>query len=137
MKRLVYPVIGLILVVLTVVQVKATRPSPSQPEKPAPLLSKSIAAEGRVVTYPGSEVSVGSDIAGTIERIAVNEKGDVVAIVRADDTRAALAQARAKVGESDADIRLYEAETARWQKLFEQAVGSKESWERAQRDLDA
>jgi RND family efflux transporter MFP subunit len=142
MKRLVYPVVGLILIVLTVVQVKATRPSSSQPEKPAPLVSKSIAAEGRVVTYPGSEVSVGSDIAGTIERIAVNEKdrvkkGDVVAIVRADDTRAALAQARAKVGESDADIRLYEAETARWQKLFEQAVGSKESWEKAQRDLDA
>ncbi len=142
MKRFVYPVIGLVLLVLTVVQVKATRPSSSRPEKPAPLVSKSIAAEGRVVTYPGSEVSVGSDIAGTIERIAVNEKdhvkkGDVLAIVRADDTRAALAQARAKVGESDADIRLYQAETARWQKLFEQAVGSKESWEKAQRDLDA
>lgn len=140
MKRLLIPVFGILLVVLTVVQVKATRPS-SNPA-PAPLVSKSISAEGRVVTYPGAEVSVGSDIGGTIESLRVNEKdrvkkGDVIAIVRADDTRAALAQARSRVGESDADVRLYEAETVRWRKLFEQAVGSKEAWEKAQRDLDA
>ena len=141
MKRLVYPVIGLVLVILTVVQVKATRPA-AHPGKPAPLVSKSISAEGRVVTYPGAEVSVGSDVGGTVESIAVNEKdhvkkGEVIAIIRADDTRAALAQARSHLGEVDADIRLYESESARWHKLFEQEVGSKETWEKAQRDLDA
>ncbi len=141
MKRLVYPVIGLVLVILTVVQVKATRPA-AHPLKPTPLVSKSISAEGRVVTYPGAEVSVGSDVGGTVESIAVNEKdhvkkGEVIAIVRADDTRAALAQARSHLGEVDADIRLYESESARWHKLFEQEVGSKETWEKAQRDLDA
>src|SRR5258708_9727097 len=141
MKRLVYPVIGLVLVILTVVQVKATRPA-AHPGKPAPLVSKSISAEGRVVTYPGAEVSVGSDVGGTVESIAVNEKdhvkkGEVIAIVGADETRAALAQARSHLGEVDADIRLYESESARWRKLFEQEVGSKETWEKAQRDLDA
>src|SRR5258708_39007541 len=115
MKRLVYPVIGLVLVILTVVQVKATRPA-AHPGKPAPLTSKSISAEGRVVTYPGSEVSVGSDIGGTVTTISVSEKdrvrkGDVIAIIRADDTRAALAQARSHLGEVDADIRLYESES--------------------------
>jgi len=141
MKRLLVFAFGLILIVLTVVQVKATRPA-AKPQAALPLASKSISAEGRVVAYPGSEVSVGSDVAGTVANVLVNEKdhvkkGDVVAIVRADDTRAALAQARSRVGECDADIRLYESETARWKKLFEQEVGSKEAWEKAQRDLDA
>lgn len=95
-----------------------------------------------MVAYPGAEVSVGSDVAGTIASIAVNEKdrvkkGDVVALIRADDTRAALSQARSRVGEADADIRLYESESARFKKLFDEEVGSKEAWEKAQRDLDA
>jgi RND family efflux transporter MFP subunit len=141
MKRILIPLIGLALVILTVAQVKATRP-PARPLSPAPIASKSIAAEGRIVAYPGAEVSVGSDVAGTVAAVLVNEKdkvkkGQVVALVRADDTRASLAQARSRVGECDADIRLYESETARWKKLFEQEVGSKEAWEKAQRDLDA
>lgn len=141
MKRLLAPVLGIVIVIMTVVQVRATHSS-HQPVRPAPLASKSISAEGRVVTYPGAEVSVGSDVAGTVTKIAVNEKdrvhkGDVIAIIRADDTRAALAQARSHLGEVDADIRLYESESARWRKLFEQEVGSKETWEKAQRDLDA
>jgi HlyD family secretion protein len=141
MKRLIAPALGLVIVVMTVVQVKATRPF--HPAAPAPLpASKSISAEGQVVTYPGAEVSVGSDIGGTVASISVNEKdrvrkGDVIAIIRADDTRATLAQARSHLGEVDADIRLYESESARWRKLFEQEVGSKEAWEKAQRDLDA
>ena len=141
MKRLLAPALGLVIVVMTVVQVRATRPS-RPAVSPPPTTSKSISAEGQVVTYPGAEVSVGSDIGGTVAQISVNEKdrvrkGDVIAIIRADDTRAALAQARSHLGEVDADIRLYESESARWRKLFEQEVGSKEAWERAQRDLDA
>ena len=141
MKRLIIPALGVIIVIMTVVQVKATRPS-HHPAAPASLTSRTISAEGRVVTYPGAEVSVGSDIGGTVTTIAVNEKdrvrkGEVIAITRADDTRAALAQARSHLGEVDADIRLYESESNRWRRLFEQEVGSKEAWEKAQRDLDA
>src|ERR1700719_1092817 len=110
MKRLLAPALGLVIVVMTVVQVKATRPS--HPVAPAPSpVSKSISAEGQVVTYPGAEVSVGSDIGGTVASVSVNEKdrvrkGDVIAIIRADDTRATLAQARSHLGEVDAHIRL-------------------------------
>lgn len=101
-----------------------------------------VIAEGRVAAYPGAEVTVGSDVAGTIERLEVVEqdvvhKGDVIATLRADDLRAALGEARARVGEADADIRLYELEVERAQRLFREDVGSKQTWEKSERDLDA
>jgi len=65
------------------------------------------------------------------------KKGDVIAIVRADDTRAALTEAKARVAEADADIRLYDLEAQRARKLWQGEVGSKESWEKSERDLDA
>src|SRR5260221_13657365 len=90
MKRLLAPALGLVIVVMTVVQVRATRPA-NHAAPPPRAASKSISAEGQVVTYPGAEVSVGSDIGGTVATISVNEKdrvrkGDVIAIIRADDT---------------------------------------------------
>jgi HlyD family secretion protein len=101
-----------------------------------------VSAEGRLTTYPGSEVTVGSDVAGTIERLAVQEKdtvhkGQVVATIKADDTRAALNEAKARVGEAEADIRLYELERDRARSLWNEDVGSRQSFEKADRDLDA
>jgi HlyD family secretion protein len=95
-----------------------------------------------VVTYPGAEVTVGTDVAGTIESLRVEEKdavkkGDVIAVIKAQDTRAALSVARARVGEAEADIRLFEAEVARAKHLFNEDVGSKQAWDKADRDLDA
>lgn len=142
MNRILYPILGLLILVATVVQVSATR-TPNVP-KPATIKAETprIVAEGRVVTYPGSEITVGSDVAGTIERLNVDEKqtvhaGDVLAVIKADDTRAALSVARARVGEADADTRLFEAEVARAQHLFREDVGSKQAWDKAERDLDS
>src|SRR5437899_1335888 len=86
-----------------------------------------ITAEGRVSTYPGGQVIVASDVAGTVVRLLVDEKsvvhaGDVIAEIRAEDTRAAIAQARARVNESDADVRLFEAEVNRSSELYESKV---------------
>jgi HlyD family secretion protein len=139
MKRLILPIIGIALLIITVVQVKAKH---NVPKPPQPVAERRLIVEGRLVTYPGHEVTVGSDASGTIERLNVDErdvvrKGDVIAIVRADDTRAALSEAKARVGEAEADIRLYELETQRARTLFEQAVGSKQAWEKSERDLDA
>jgi len=142
MNRILYPILGLLILAATVVQVRANRPKPvalsatTTPAKPR------VVAEGRVVTYPGAEVTVGSDVAGTIERMSVDEKqtvrkGQVLAIVKANDVRAALSVARARVGEAEADIRLFEAEVARAKNLWQQDVGSKQSWEKAERDLDS
>jgi HlyD family secretion protein len=143
MNRLLYPILGLLIVIATVVQVSATRtPKITKPQAVANAEAQRVVAEGRVVTYPGAEVTVGSDVAGTIDRLNVEEKqqvraGEVIAILRADDTRAALAVARARVGEAQADTRLFEAEVARAKHLFQEDVGSKQAWDKADRDLDS
>ena len=144
MTRFLYPVLALVLVAATVAQVSANRATKNTPA-PAAVAQREMAgvvAEGRLVSYPDAQVTIGSDAAGTIERLAVHEKdlvrrGDVIAVIRADDTRAALGQARARVGEADADIRLFELEIRRAHNLWEQQVGSKQAWEKAERDLDA
>ena len=143
MNRFLYPAIGLLILIATVAQVRATRPSP-----PTPLPAErgegrpTIAAEGRVVAYPGAEVTVGSDVAGTIERLNVEEKqairkGDVIAVIEAHDLRAALGVARARVGEADADIRLFGLEAERAKNLWQVDIGSRQTFEKAERDLDA
>ena len=143
MNRLLYPILGLLIVIATVVQVSATRtPKIEKPQAAAKAEVPRVVAEGRVVTYPGAEVTVGADVAGTIDRLSVEEKqhvraGEVIAVIRADDTRAALSVARARVGEAQADMRLFEAEVARAKHLFQEDVGSKQTWDKAERDLDS
>ena len=142
MNKILYPILAILILAATVVQVNATRSKPA-PQRIDKIAEKPrIAAEGRVVTYPGAEVTIGTDVAGTIDRLMVDEKeqvrrGETIAILKADDTRAALGVARARVGEADADIRLYESEVARAQNLFQVDIGSKQAWDKADRDLDA
>lgn len=145
MKKILYPALAILLLTATVAQVRATRDvravQPSQ-QQPATGKKHAVVAEGRLVSYPGAEVTVGSDAAGTVERLLVEEKqtvrkGQLLARIASEDTRAALAVARARVGEADADIRLYEAEVARAKHLWQEDVGSKQAWEKAERDLDA
>jgi RND family efflux transporter MFP subunit len=146
MKRILWPTIGLVILIATGAQVRAMMRSGATTPAPAQQLAAAhvprVSAEGRVVTYPGAEVIVGADAAGIVERLVVQEKdrvrkGDLLAVLRADDARAELAQSRAKVGEADADIRLFDAEAARMKKLFQEDIGTKEAWEKSERDLDA
>lgn len=142
MNRILYPLLGLLILAATVVQVSATRTKAPAPRVTAAAEKPRVVAEGRVVAYPGAEVTIGTDVAGTLDSLAVQEKeqvrrGQIIAVVRADDTRAALGVARARIKEADADIRLYEAEVGRAKNLWEVEVGSKQAWEKAARDLDA
>lgn len=146
MNRFLFPLLGILVLVATVAQVSANRSSAAGARNPLPTTRKentrTIAAEGRVVAYPGAEVMVGSDVSGTIDRLDVEEKqavkkGDVIAVIEANDTRAALAVARARVAEADADIRLFSLESSRARNLWTAEVGSKQAWEKAERDLDA
>lgn len=141
MKRFIAPAIGLVLLFITVAQTLLSAPAQTRVSVPQKV-ENHVVAEGRVATYPGAEVTVGSDVAGTIEKLDVAEqdvvhKGEVIATLRADDQRAALGEARARVGEAEADIRLFELETERAQRLFREDVGSKQAWEKSERDLDA
>ena len=143
MNRILYPILAVLLLVATVAQVYATRPKPAVTPNTSNVAAPArVVAEGRVVTYPGAEVVVGTDVSGTIEALRVSEKdtvrkGDVVAVIKAHDTHAALSVARARVAEADADMRLFEAEVVRAEHLWKEDVGSKQAWDKAERDLEA
>jgi RND family efflux transporter MFP subunit len=81
-----------------------------------------IRAEGRVVTYPGAEVVVGTDVGGRLRALPVLEKtkikkGDLVAEIDADEQKAALAEARRRVVEAEVDMKYFDAELTRSQNL--------------------
>src|SRR4051812_17595017 len=65
-----------------------------------------IRADGRVATYPNATVVVGTDRGGTLEMFALRERaavkrGDIIAELEASESRAALAEARARIHEAD------------------------------------
>jgi HlyD family secretion protein len=73
-----------------------------------------ITAEGRVVAYPGAEVTVGTEVLGMIvdmpafENAAVR-KGDLLIELRADDVKASLREAHFRLIEAEASLRLLQA----------------------------
>lgn len=143
MNRILFPILGVLLLIVVVVQIRAARSETLPASASAAVVdTPEVVAEGRVSTYPGGEVTVGGEVAGRIDRIAVEEqqnvrKGDLIATINADDIHAALAEARARVGELEADIRLYVVEAARAKELFDAEVGSRQAWDKALRDVDA
>ena len=91
MNRFLYPILGLVLLIATVAQVSANRAKVTTPPGAAVPHGEnnSVVAEGRLVSYPDAQVTVGSDAAGTIDRLAVHEKdvvhrGDVIAVIPSD-----------------------------------------------------
>jgi RND family efflux transporter MFP subunit len=147
MRKLLIPPLGLVLLTATLYAARRDAGAKGAPPSPASSASSTpsarrVAAEGRVVTYPGDEVVVGTDLAGTLRSLPVNEKmlvrkGALVAEIAADEQRAALAQARARIVEAGSDIRLAELELERARSLFEKKVGAKQPLDQAERNLDA
>jgi len=147
-RRIAFLVVGVFLILAAIVQARKFSEHGMQAvaAKPAKTAAESSAAavraEGWVVAYPGAEVTVGTDVAGTVVHLLVQEKdkvrkGQLVAELRADDTRAALEEARAQLAQSEADVRLYEIEVSRAQQLFDAKVGTKQALDRATRDRDS
>lgn len=102
----------------------------------------SVVAEARVVTYPGGHVSIASETAGRIVRIAVEEgqlvhKGDLIAEMDAAEYRAELAESTARLGEIDADIRLLEWKLERTAGLTARGATPQVEVEQQHRDLAA
>ena len=142
--RGILPLAGLGLLALFVLQARSLRADTgsSAPTSALDAARKHVVAEGRLVTYPGAEVEIGTDLAGTLDRVLVMEKaavkkGALLASLRGHDLRAELAEANARVTEVEADIRLEREEFARIEALVARDVDSQQSLDRAQRDLDA
>ncbi len=129
--------VGLGLLGLTALQARGTSPAAAAPRA----ADQRVAAEGRVVAYPGAEVQVGAERAGRLVRVLVQEgqsvrKGDLLAEIESDELRAALDEARARVVEADAEIRLAELNRERRQKLVDEQILALNDFDQATRDLD-
>jgi HlyD family secretion protein len=148
-RKSLLPLLGVVLTVLLVGQIRSGRgPSSSgtASAEAAPTVPSAadqrVVAEGRVVTYPGAEVAVATDLPGVVVRIAVDEKdrvrkGQVIAELKADDLRAELAESRARVEEAEADIRFAEVDLERAERLLAEKVGTQDAADRARRNRDA
>ncbi|HEY0781968.1 MAG TPA: efflux RND transporter periplasmic adaptor subunit, partial [Thermoanaerobaculia bacterium] len=115
--------------------------APAAPAAPSPT-EGGVAAEGRLVTYPGGEIVVSTDMAGTIVRLPVEEKalvrkGQVIAELRGDDLRAELAEAHAKVNEAEADTRYADIDLQRADRLLAAQVGTQAALDRARSTREA
>jgi RND family efflux transporter MFP subunit len=108
----------------------------------APGDRSAVRAEGRLVARPGADVTVGAEMAATVARVAVDEgdhvrRGQVIAEMRADEERAALAEARARIAAADADIRLARTDVGRMERLAAADVAPQQQLDRARHELDA
>lgn len=96
----------------------AVAPGKAVRDRPEPVPSvrfeTRVTAEGRVVAYPGGEVTVGSEVLGTIVTMPVRERqtvrrGELLAQLRDDEVRASLAEARSRLTEFEAALKVERA----------------------------
>jgi RND family efflux transporter MFP subunit len=143
MKRIGVVVTGLVgaaLVAATALQARGPAATPV-PAAVSPATPRQVAAEGRVVTYPGGEVVVAAERGGRLVRVLVEEgdavrKGDLVAEIDSDELRASLGEARARVSEAEAEARLAAANRARRESLAAQQILSSHDLDEARRDVE-
>ena len=108
---------------------------------PAESVHALVAADGRVVTYPGGEVVVGAERAGRVVRLLVDEgrvvrKGELLAELESDALRAALREGQAQVVEAEAEARLAELTLHRREDLARERILAAHDLDQARRDLE-
>ena len=111
---------------------------PAALAKPAVEVER-VLAEGRVVAYPGAEVTLGAELSGRLLWLSVREKdavkkGQLLAELDVKEQRAALHEAWARVREAQADIEYFELEEGRADQLFSQNVVAKAARDRSAHD---
>ena len=132
---------------LTVGAIQARGPASAAPRAsaatamPAVTAHALVAADGRVVTYPGGEVIVGAERAGRVVRLLVDEgrvvrKGELLAELESDALRAAVREAQAQVLEAEAEARLAEVTLRRREDLAREKIVAAHDLDQAQRDLE-
>ncbi len=146
-RRFALLLVGVALVAIFAVQVRAARiRSDAAPARAAASAlatrSNDVNAEGRVVAYPGADVTLAVDLAGTVASLPVRElsrvrRGQVLLELRADDLRAERAEAVARVHEAEVDLALYDIEVTRAENLLARGDGTQQAVDHARRDRDA
>ena len=74
--RIALPAAGLVLAVGTALASRGDAPDSASPAAPA-RGGQRIVAEGRLATYPGAEIVVSTEVAGTLVALPVVEKQSV------------------------------------------------------------
>src|SRR5260370_19277807 len=100
--------LGILLTAYVVFQIRGVASNAGAaptPARPVSGLDARIRAEGRLAAYPGAQVVVGTDFAGTLTRLSVKERDivlrcDLLAESRADEQRAQLPAARGRMPEA-------------------------------------
>ncbi len=105
-------------------------------------VSHTIHAEGRLVPYPGALVVVGTDIGGTLRRLPVLEKtavkkGELLAEIDGAEQKAALAEAQTRIAEADVDMRFFDVEKGRSERLLATDAVARDVLDRSVHDRDA
>jgi len=142
-RNLILALLGIALVALLAAQLRTRQHAePAIAPATAAVATPQVIAEGRLTTYPGADVVVGTDLAGTLVRVLVEERstvrrGDLIAELRADDVRAEVGEAQARAIEAQAEVALAEVEVQRAIALLASNVGTQQAVDRATRDHDA
>jgi RND family efflux transporter MFP subunit len=134
-------IVGAGLLVTAVWQARGAAPAVLPAAAGAPPAARVVAAEGRVVAYPGAEVKVGAERAGRLVRVVVQEgqnvhRGDLLAEIESEELRASLAEARAHVAEMEAEARLADLARERRRQLFQEKIVAVHDLDQATRDLE-
>jgi len=131
--------IGIALLAGTIIQ---ARPESVEASTPLAQVSLSgVAAEGRVVAYPGAEVTIGADAVGRLLRVNVEEgdrvgKGQVLAEIDASDLIASREEAVARLTEATAERHLAQLNAERKLRLFDEGVIPAFDRDAAARDVE-
>ena len=134
--------VGILLTGYAVFQIRGAVSNAGATVKSPPAIDNRIRAEGQLVAYPGAKVVVGTEFAGTLSRLLVQEKevvhrGQLLAEIRADEQRAQLAEAKSRIAEAKADVAFYEVEAERNIELLKSHTVARNAVDRAIRDRDA
>lgn len=140
-KTLLWAAAGVALLSLTVFQVLQASPTRPRTETPTRVPARTLAAEGRVVAYPGAEVSLAAERAGRLLQVRVQEgqsvrRGELVAEIDSAELRAALEESQARVRAAQAELRLASVNQERRRQLRADGVVSTLEFDQAERDLD-
>jgi HlyD family secretion protein len=133
--------VGLALLAGTAFQARPSAASePSATIEPV-TIGNGVAAEGRVVAYPGAEVTVGADATGRLLRVNVEEgdvvrKGQVLAEIDASDLVASRDEAKARLEEATAERHLAQLNAERKAKLFAEGILPAFDRDAAARDVE-
>lgn len=120
----------------------STKNAAAQPAERARPAATSVRAEGRLVPYPGAEVTIGTELGGALRRVSVAEKarvkkGDLLAEIAVDEQRAALAEALADEKATGVDVKFLGSELDRTRTLWVKDALPFTALDKADHDRDA